>query len=252
VVTTPTILTAFRQASADLLRARTLQQRFDRKYVLAQGQLPSLLEILRTGYHLLTAAGRPVARYETLYFDTPDRQAYHDHRRDRLPRCKVRLRHHLDRECSFLEIKSKRAGGRTTKVRMEMPFGQRELDDEARRFIGAHCAIPVNLLRPCLSLTFLRVTLLSAAIEERVTLDWQVAFRDQSRTATLQDVAIAEIKQRRYSNHDGAARALRQLRIREQRVSKYCVASASLTPVNRNTFTPTLRALAKLGACSSW
>lgn len=249
---TPPILTAFREASTDLLRVRTLQQRFDRKYVLTPGQLPELLEMLRTNYHVLTAAGRTVARYETLYFDTPDRQAYHDHRRDRFPRCKVRLRHHLDRQCSFLEIKSKRAGGRTTKARMELPFGQRELNDEARRFIGARCAIPVDLLQPCVSLTFLRVTLLAVAIEERVTLDWQVAFHDDSHTAALQDVAIAEIKQRRYSNHEGAARAFRQLRIREQRVSKYCVASASLAPVNRNTFKPTLRALAKLGACSSW
>jgi hypothetical protein len=248
----PHILTRFGEASSDLLQARTLQQRVDRKYALMLRRLPSLLETLCADYRIVTAAGRSVAQYETVYFDTADRQTYHDHRRGRLPRHKVRLRHHLDRRCSFLEIKSKRAGGCTTKARLELPFGQRELNGEARRFIGAHCPIPVTLLQPCVSLTFRRVTLLSVRLEERVTLDWQLEFRAANRRVALSNVAIAEVKQRRYSNREGAVRALRESRIREQRVSKYCLAAACLMPLKMNALKPTLRALEKLNACGSW
>src|SRR6185369_17256087 len=98
-------LDAFETASLDLLNTRLLQDRIDRKYLVARRNFTSLLDQLCTGYRVVRAAGRPAATYDTLYFDTADRRLYEDHRRERGRRYKVRIRHHFERELSFLEVK---------------------------------------------------------------------------------------------------------------------------------------------------
>jgi hypothetical protein len=245
-------LDAFESASDDLLQARTLtQQRIDRKYLLSEASLPPLLAALRADYRVVRTAGRAVARYHTLYFDTPDRRMYHDHRRGRRPRYKVRVRHHLDRRCSFLEVKSKGTNDRTTKARMELPFLQVELNAEARLFVDTHCPIQAAALGPCLAVRFLRVTLLSVSCVERVTLDWHLAFRHQNRSIQLPGVVIAEIKQARYSNVHGASRIFRDLGVREERLSKYGFGTACLAAVRANAFKPVLRTLTRLAPCDN-
>lgn len=242
-------LRRFGTASDDLLQARTLtDQRIDRKYLLSEAMLPTLLAVLRTDYQVVMAGDRAVARYHTLYFDTPDLQMYHDHRRGRRPRYKVRVRHHLDRCRSFLEVKLKGSNERTTKARMEVPFLQFELNTAARRFVAMHCPMKAAELAPSLAVRFLRVTLLGTSILERLTLDWHLSFHHPDRSVPLSGVVIAEIKQTRYSNGHGAARILRHLNVREERLSKYGFGMARLAPVKANIFHPVFRTAARLGS----
>lgn len=244
-------LVGFNEAPRDLTESRALQQRVDRKYVLPMDLLPALLAELHADYHIVMSAGQAIARYDTRYFDTEERQLYHDHRRGRRPRYKVRVRHHVDRRRTFLEVKSKAQSDRTVKARVELPFGQNELDAEARRFIDEQCPIDAGSLLPCVSVSFLRVTLIGIALLERVTLDWELQFRNRGRCARVPGVVIAEIKQARYSNVHGAARALRVLNIREQMLSKYCLGTARLMPVRMNTFKPAFRTLERLLQCQN-
>jgi len=88
------VLTPFGDASPDLIAARALQQRIDRKYLLSQRQLETVLAGLAADYRVARAGAVLAARYETIYFDTIDRRLFDDHRRGRLPRYKVRLRDH--------------------------------------------------------------------------------------------------------------------------------------------------------------
>lgn len=243
---TPRALAALREVGAELLAARALLTRVDRKYLLPREALDALLVSVRDDYGVLRAGTRLAARYSTRYFDTADLRMYDDHRRGRCPRYKVRMRHHLDRKLSFLEVKRKGTNRQTTKAILTRPFGAAELDPEGRRFIEQHCPIAADSLVSGVSIDFLRATLVGEIVNERVTIDWGFDFHHVGAGARLGHAVILEVKQVRYSNHTPAIRALRALRIREQSISKYCIATAAVATVRSNTFTSALRAVERL------
>lgn len=244
----PDALAGFADVAPAILDERALQQRVDRKYLLPMRLLDPLLAQLRGDYGVLRSAGRLAASYNTRYFDTPDRRFYEDHRRGRRPRHKVRVRHHLDRELTFLETKKKGADERTLKARTSRPFGHTDLDAVARAFVAQHCPIPANLLVPRLSIAFRRLTLVGEHINERVTFDWDFALEEDGRRDEWPAVVIAEVKQARYDNRTPSTRAFRTLGIREFPISKYCLATARLAPVRSHPFKPALRAVEHLSA----
>ena len=241
-------LTEFGAASRELIDARVLQERVDRKYLLSERALPPLLARLHTGFHAVRSGGTLTAAYSTRYFDTPDRRMYHDHRRGRRPRCKVRVRHHLDRELSFLEVKRKESDDRTSKARLIRAFGDADVDEAARAFVAEHCPITPERLVPWVWVAFRRATLVGVDVNERITLDWALELWDEHRVVRLPGVAIAEIKQARYANRSPSVRALRALHVRERQVSKYCLAMVRLSAERTNAFRPALRAMETLSA----
>jgi hypothetical protein len=242
------VLTQFDDAPPELVAARSLQHRVDRKFVLSAALLEPLLVRLHRQYFVVRAGGNVRARYESVYFDTRERQLYDDHRRGRRPRHKVRIRHHVDRQLTFLEIKRKESGGRTTKSRIELPFMHASLGSAECRFVEDHAPIDASRLVPCMSIAFLRVTVVSPHVNERLTLDYDLQFGDEHPRERLSGVVIAEIKQPRHSNSRGAVAILRALHAREQALSKYCLATALLAPVRTNVFRPVLRAVGRLSA----
>jgi len=244
----PDALEALRDASLELLNARLLQQRVDRKYLLPTRLLEPLLARLCDDYQVVRSAGRLAATYDTLYLDTEDRRMYEEHRRRRGRRYKVRIRHHLDRQLSFLEIKRKDSDVRTTKSRLARPFGDSQLDAEACAHIERHSPFRAAALIPQLSIAFHRITLVGTSVNERITLDWDIEMRDDRRRELLGRIVVAEIKQARHSTSTPAARALRALHVREGSVSKYCLATVTLADVRSNAFKPALRAVEQLSA----
>ena len=177
----PRVVARFSEASPELLEARALQQRVDRKYLLRKGLMDSLLEGLGAHYRVARAGDALLARYDTLYFDTPERLLYEDHRRGRRPRYKVRVRHHLDRRLTFLEVKRKDTNVCTRKARLGIPFGETRLNADACQFIDAHCPAGAARLIPRVSVAFFRLTLVGEHANERVTFDWNIEFRDGHR-----------------------------------------------------------------------
>ena len=237
------VLGRFSDVSHALLASRALLQRVDRKYTLGADDVERILAALSQGYGVLRAGMALAGRYRTLYFDTPDLQLYHAHRRGRAERYKVRIRHHVDRELSFLEVKHRNPVGRSFKSVLPRPFGLSALDDEALAFIDRHCPVPARSLAPRIWIAFRRITLVGYEWDERVTIDCNLEYGDGSRRENWPAVAIAEIKQRRRANHTPSVRALRGARISERSISKYCVATAHLADVRANSFKPALRAL---------
>jgi hypothetical protein len=254
-----TALERFDEAPPDLIVARSLQQRVDRKYILPKRLLGNLLECLTADYHVVRARDVLIARYETVYFDTVDRQLFDDHRRGRVPRYKVRLRQHCDRRLTFLEVKRKST--HTGKVRLEIPFSgmateayatplewRAELTSAERRFIDEYCPVGAARLVPRIWVRFSRLTLVGEAFNERATFDWNIEFGDDERWERLPELVIAEIKQARYDNAGPAIQTLRRHHVREETLSKYCLATVRLAPVRANTFRPSLRAVERVTA----
>lgn len=240
------ILSAFAVAPPTLLAARALQQRVDRKYLLSARDIPCVLAHLQRTHCVVCAGAHLWARYQSVYFDTPARDLYHAHRRGRRPRYKLRIRHHLDRGLSFLEVKQKAQSGRTVKHRLTLPFGQDDLTSRERSFIDAHAPLAGTRLCPQLAISFQRLTLVGSDIDERVTLDRALTVASGPSVERFGPVVIAEVKQTRYRNHSGAVDAIRAVHARETALSKYCLATALVAAVPANVFTPALRAMARL------
>lgn len=239
---------AFDIATPALIEARSLQQRIDRKYLLAVDHLEPLLARLRLGYSLVRAKELSWARYDSVYFDTPDRTLYHAHRCGKRPRYKIRIRHYVDRQLSFLEIKSRTNIGRMVKRRLPLCYGQNHLGAAEQQFIEHHAPIDAARLTPCITLSFMRLTLVGRGLNERLTFDRDLTFAGDPCEERFSRVVIAEVKQGKYSNHLGAVAALRSLHAREASFSKYCVGTVLVAPVAGNIFKPTLRAVERLSA----
>jgi hypothetical protein len=239
------LLASFSAASAELLAARTLERRFDRKYLLPREGLPELLESLREGYHLAVAGDVRAAEYDTQYFDSEDLRMHTDHGRGRRPRYKVRFRHHRSRSLSFLEVKEKGRDNRTTKYRASRDPDVRALSDEDRRFIEEHSPMDAARLLPTLRTTFRRLTLAGIEAEERVTVDFDIVASTETARTELENLCVVEVKQARLRHHTAVVAALRGRGVPEHSLSKYCIGVCRLVEGARTQlFAEQLRAVA--------
>ena len=125
-------------ASPELLVDRLLQRRFDRKYLASLTDVEQLIRTLAGTHRVLMAGHRRLARYETTYFDTTRRKAFHDHRRGRPRRAKVRARTYLDRSLTVLEVKQRSGRGSTIKARRERDSTTPDLSHAERDWAREH------------------------------------------------------------------------------------------------------------------
>lgn len=212
-----------------------LLNRIDTKYLTGEAVLLGILEdAASAGYRVLVTDGSRISPYDSVYFDTPSLGMFLDHHNRRLDRQKVRTRSYVNSGETFLEIKRKNNKGRTKKKRMRIPlseFGDFRFDKEAAAFLAANSRYTVEELSPVLETVFKRITLVNAAMTERLTIDTCLVFKN-FRTgieASLKDAVIIELKQ------DGRAASrmkgiLLERRVKPVRVSKYCIAVTLTEP----------------------
>ena len=239
----------FSSATMSLLASRALQKRIDTKFVFHQHRLSELLSLLKRQYAVVQTEGNPVASYKNLYFDTRDYLFLKEHHRDRRPRFKVRIRHHCDREMSFVEIKKKSSSNATLKQRQSIPFEKENLLD-LHAFVQAHCSVvESSLLRPSLRTDFNRITLVGIQTHERITIDTHLQCSDKDFNASWSwtNGVIVEIKQDRYHPRSPVMLALRKINSTALSISKYCTAASHLLPdINMKLYRPKMRQIRKL------
>jgi hypothetical protein len=206
-----------------------LLTRVDVKFELPRLRLPALLNRLADSHTLLRAAGHLAASYATIYFDTDDRRLLIDHLRGRRPRHKLRVRHYLDRELSFLEVKTKTAGNRTVKLRRGRAYGGNGLSAEEQRWAAGHTGISQPFTASGWT-TCQRLTLLGSTSEARVTVDLNVALGTASGARSLRETALIEVKLARAHGDPGLLRVLRGAGARELNLSKYVAAMMTDSP----------------------
>jgi hypothetical protein len=234
----------FPEASLELLETRALQRRFDTKFVLDLPKLREVLASLTSDFALLWTEGQPIARYRTLYFDTPDHHCLKEHHRGRRPRYKIRVRHYPERKLSYLEVKCKTSADSTVKARRPMPYTQEHLGEEESAFVEEHSPLLAASLIPSLRTTFGRITLVGLHTQERATIDLNLGFEGGGVEEGFPLGVIAEIKQARPKPRSPILLAFRSAGVRSMPVSKYCTAAMLLLPdVPMNRYRPTLRVL---------
>lgn len=240
-------LAGFSTAAPSLLARRDLLRRIDTKFLVSEAALPGLLGRLHGEYAVLCAGSARIAGYRTLYFDTPELRCFHDHRRGRRPRQKVRIRHYPDRRVSFLEVKTKRSESLTDKRRIARPYGDHRLGPGDRRFLAEACELPLEELRPMVWTNFGRISLVGLHTVERVTIDVGLTVVNENGSESLDGVAIMEVKQSPFCAHTPVMSALREEGQRPASASKYCIGVAlTQDGVRLNRLLPTLRAVERL------
>jgi hypothetical protein len=205
------------------LDAVSLLNRVDTKFLLTVPQLAAILPRLADEYLVLEVGGRRLHQYRTLYFDTPNLDLYQLHRSSQAIRHKVRSRAYVDSDLYFFEIKAKTESHRTVKHRLATSELMTEWTPDVDAFVKSHLGPKAPALQPTLSNDFLRVTLMDKRSTERLTLDLNVQFDCDGRTAVLPGIVIAELKQGDANGRSAFAEQMRRTGVQPTSVSKYCV-----------------------------
>lgn len=223
-----------------------LMKRTDTKYVFSEEQLIPLIEGIQGDYRVLEVVGVRSNRYRTLYFDTSAFDFYMQHQNGKLNRNKVRFRKYVDSDVCFLEVKFKNNKGQTIKKRIKVEDFEKELSRDHLSFVNDNAEVK-NELMPKLWNSFNRITFVNQQLKERLTIDYNLSFEFEGNKLELPNVVIAELKQVRLNRNSPFAEMAKKLKIRDSRISKYCIGSALLNEdLKHNRFKPKILNLKKI------
>jgi hypothetical protein len=221
---------------AEVLERAALQTRVDVKYLLTPDRHRRFLRALAEAedWGCLEIDGRRDFGYRSVYFDTSDLLTFRQHRQGRRRRFKIRTRTYLDTGSSMFEVKLRGARESTLKERIDHPLGDAErLSDPAQEFLAAtlweayHLKVPQGL---CVSAKteYRRRTLVHLGGETRITCDSALVCSSPHHRRAAAPMVVVETKSA--APGGPADRLLWSLGARPMRISKYCLAAATLTP----------------------
>ena len=240
-----------RSITLDQMRSVKLMNRIDTKYVLSYDEVLKLIEAAAdNNYYVQVIDGVRACRYETLYYDTTEREMFILHHNRKLCRQKLRTRTYVESGTTFFEIKSKSNRGRTKKRRTEIDpsaFSSFATSEPARRLLDENSHYTAESVTPALATRFTRITLVNPTLSERITIDLELSYEDirSHTTASICRMAIVEIKS------DGnieslTKRLMRNMRILPLKVSKYCLGTTlTVAGIKHNRFKEKIRTIEK-------
>ena len=242
-------LDPFPVISLEEVSKASLMRRKDHKFIFSFVHLPDILAELKAHYRILEIDGIRSHDYQTFYYDTSNMDMYHMHHRGMANRHKIRFRRYGTSDIMFLEVKKKDAKGITSKRRMKIANGEVSIQSEEETFLHTNTPYQSGQIRPILENRFNRITLVSQAQTERITLDYQLGFSSLTGDTIVEipGVSIAEIKFEKLLSGSPFFTALRKSHIRPKRFSKYCIGAALLDPgLKQNRFKERVRKVDQL------
>ncbi|GGN66471.1 VTC domain-containing protein [Actinoplanes lobatus] len=218
----------------ELVGEAALLTRLDRKYVLPATALPALLDRMPAGVRALQIDDRRTFGYRSVYFDTPELDAYQAAARQRRRRFKIRVRTYLDSGLEFVEVKTRGTRGVTVKERIPYTGNGGDLGPEGREYAyetlaGAGIRPDGRQFRPVLATHYRRNTLYVPSTGSRVTIDTGLSWTLPDGSAVhMPHSVIVETKSGRAASD--VDRLLWSLGHRPCRISKYATGLAALRP----------------------
>jgi hypothetical protein len=221
--------------SLDELDNVRLMNRIDTKYVLSAGRLPDLISRLNGNYNVLEINENRIFSYLTKYLDTTEYLFFNQHVIGKPERHKVRYRTYEATGTTFLEVKKRTSNNRTIKWRIKNDLTlDNKCDERASEFIKKFVPYKPLILKPVLSSSFKRVTLVGSEYNERVTIDYDISFSDNSGNhASYPCIAIIELKRHGYNYKSNIATILRDLSVHPTGFSKYCIGTSIFNDIPR-------------------
>jgi hypothetical protein len=224
-----------------------LMHRVDTKYLLNTEELSLILESLPSDYKILEVENARISRYETLYFDTEDKQFYLAHHNKRANRFKVRVRWYVENNLFFLEVKEKTNKKITLKKRIQLPFFAEDLAQLKGTIPADLLPLEEIRLKAQLKTIFRRITLVNPVLKERVTIDLDLHLKNSEteNEMSCDDLVIVELKRdKENANNSPIIELMKTLHIKEAGFSKYSVGTALIRDdVKKNTFKSRLTSL---------
>ncbi len=243
------ILNQFQGISLEEVDRASLMRRKDNKYLFSIEHLASLLELVKKDYRVLEIDGSRWQHYHTRYFDTDNHEMYHKHHRGQANRHKVRIRRYGSGDVHFLEVKLKNAKGVTSKKRVKTYGMDHSVLLQEEQFLTTYSPYESQGIDSAMENIFRRITLVSHAQTERVTLDYGLQFASKVADVGLElpGIAVAEIKYEDQLAGSSLHAAMRKLRIKPSRFSKYAIGMALLHPeLKQNRFKSRVRKVTQL------
>jgi hypothetical protein len=223
-----------------------LMDRTDQKFIFHISKLPDLLRAVQQNYRVLEVSGTRMSRYETLYFDTPEYTLFTQHHNGKTNRYKIRMRRYVESDLQFFEVKHKNNKGRTLKNRVKTQAQPGDIDPKSENLLNSTAGMQPGDLEPKLWVNYTRVTLVNRFEEERLTIDLDMEVKDENGSKRFDTLVIVEAKQAKAMD-TAFVKLLREQRIREGGMSKYCIAVAELNDnVRKNNFKEGLITLNKI------
>ena len=216
-------LTEFNFLSLDELNKIQLLNRKDTKFVFNQGDLPEILDKIKSSYHILKINDDFRFTYKNTYFDTDDLLFYNQHHNEKRNRFKVRFRNYSATNDCYFEIKTKNNKYRTVKIRRKVLDGNEKLGENEIQLISETINLSPENLMPKLNVNFSRITLACNNLNERLTIDTNLSVKNGVSSKIFDQLVISEIKQSRYNPKSKFIQVLHELKIPEIRFSKYCM-----------------------------
>ncbi len=244
MIITESLIAKFNPVSLEEIDEVKLMNRIDRKYWFHISQLDELLENSIPFYDILEINGQRLMKYQTLYLDTEEDDMYLKHHNRKLNRYKVRRRKYYSTDGVFFEVKFKTNKKRTIKKRIETGFDNADVQNSENQFLKQNAPFDDSLLEPTLNNKFYRLTLIHKGRKDRCTIDIKPRFWNAQGEIQLDDLVIFELKRGQSLKASPMVDLMRQLKIRQRGLSKYCTGRALLDPeLKRNAFKPRLRFL---------
>jgi len=239
------ILNDFEPVQLSQIDSVKLLNRVDTKFLIKVSDLSDLLLKLEDDYFILEINGVRMSNYRTLYYDTPYFYFYYQHQCGRFSRLKIRLRTYMETGQSFLEIKVKNNHSKTSKNRIPIPDSDSLKEKSYKNFLKS-CTDKYKEIIPVVDVAYSRITLVNKAFTERLTIDTGLNFKNETSSAGYSGLCILELKQDK-SARSPLREILREKRIFESSLSKYCLGIASLYPeVKKNNIKEKIRFVNKL------
>lgn len=230
------ILQNFETISLSEMDSVKLMNRADTKFVFHKSQLEKILPKIQNYYKVLEVKNNKISTYQTLYFDTNDFKFYYNHHNGKSNRCKIRMRKYVESDLNFLEVKKKNNKKKTNKTRILIDNISPQIEEKHKEFINKSTGIDYQLNESHWN-SFQRITLVSKQQLERLTIDINLSFYDKNEKQELNNVVIAEVKQEKKSRSSDFIKLLKYEYIYPLRISKYCIATATLNKyLKRNIF----------------
>jgi len=228
------ILEGFVPVNLEGIAAVRYMNRVDTKYLFSSGRLPELLRGVQQHYSALEIENMREFPYKTVYFDTPDLLFYTQHITGKLNRTKVRIRTYESNGLTFLEVKQKSNKGRTCKSRLEKEPGDMNHIEQSREFLNELVSPEAAALKPVITTSFTRITLVNLERSERITIDYNLAWNNfRGDSLRMPFLAIAEIKSDKSTAMSPFFLMLKEMGVRRTGFSKYAVGMALVNRTER-------------------
>lgn len=222
-----------------------LLNRIDTKYVFHISRFAEILKEVKLNYSALEIKNQRMFAYESLYFDTDDYQLYRFHHSGKFNRLKVRYRKYTDSGMIYFEVKYKAKGNRTDKKRLKVQAIQPVLNEQELALVH-HSQLNKEELKPKMWIYFNRITLAAKAMNERLTLDLNIAFDNLSEKKFFPELVIAEVKTEKNATGSSIVKSFNKRHFEEVGFSKYATAVALMEKIKSNAFKPNLIKIEKI------